>query len=314
MENKEKNFISAVVYVHDSEKEIKKFLTVLKDVFEHNFEHSEIICVNDCSKDSSVSMIREISKEAKSTSIAVVNMSYYHGLEASMNAGMDLAIGDFVYEFDSAVLDFEDSEIMSIYKRSLQGYDIVNASAERKQKFTSNLFYYIFDKFTDISYKMYTESFRVLSRRAINRISSMNKTVPYRKALYANCGLKIDNKKYKPLDTDMDTNFTSKQDRKYRRRLALDSLILFTDFGYSFSVAMTSIMMITTIVMGFYSILVYIQGTPVAGWTTTILFLSFCFLGLFGILTVIIKYMQILLDLIFKKKHYSFESIEKLTK
>ena len=53
---------------------------------------------------------------------------------------------------------------------------------------------------------------------------------------------------------------------------------------------------------------------PVAGWTTTILFLSVVFFGLFAILTVIIKYLQIIVDLVFKRKHYSFESIEKLTK
>lgn len=54
---------------------------------------------------------------------------------------------------------------------------------------------------------MSTESFRVLSRRVINRIDSMNKTIPYRKVVYANCGLKTDNIKYQvvnrvPLSTD----------------------------------------------------------------------------------------------------------------
>lgn len=37
------------------------------------------------------------------------------------------------------------------------------------------------------------------------------------------------------------------------------------------------------------------------------------FFGLFGVLTIIIKYLQLLVDLVFKRKHYSFESIEKLT-
>ncbi|MBP5698481.1 MAG: glycosyl transferase family 2, partial [Alphaproteobacteria bacterium] len=58
---------------------------------------------------------------------------------------------------------------------------------------------------------------------------------------------------------------------------------------------------------------VYFTRTPVEGWTTTILFLSFAFFGLFGVLTVIIKYLQIIVNLIFKRKTYNFESIEKLT-
>ncbi|MCF0130867.1 MAG: glycosyl transferase family 2, partial [Pseudobutyrivibrio sp.] len=59
---------------------------------------------------------------------------------------------------------------------------------------------------------------------------------------------------------------------------------------------------------------IYLIGSPVEGWTTTILFLSFGFFGLFGILTVIVKYLQIIVNLVFKRKRYSFESIEKLTK
>ena len=43
MANREKNFASAVVYVHNAEKRIKKFLKMLIGVMEENFEHSEII-------------------------------------------------------------------------------------------------------------------------------------------------------------------------------------------------------------------------------------------------------------------------------
>ncbi len=46
MINKEKNFVSAVIYVHNAEKTIKTFLETVIDMFEKNFEHCEIICVN----------------------------------------------------------------------------------------------------------------------------------------------------------------------------------------------------------------------------------------------------------------------------
>lgn len=313
MENKEKNFMSAVVYVHNDEKRIKEFLQTIIEVLESNFEHSEIICVNDCSDDGSVEKIKELSREGTTTSISVLNMSYYHGLEMAMNAGVDLAIGDFVFEFDSVCLDFAKTEIMKVYQRSLQGYDIVSASPDRKQKSSSNLFYYVFDKFSNLTYKMNTESFRVLSRRVINRISSMNKTVPYRKAIYMNCGLKTDNLKYSVIKEKI-SDKNDEQEKRYKSSLAVDSLILFTDVGYRFSIGMTTLMIFMTVFMAVYSWSVYILGTPIAGWTTTILYLSFCFFGLFGILTVVIKYLQILVNLVFKRKRYSFESIEKLTK
>lgn len=309
MENKEKNFISAVIYVHNAENRIEKFLSTIISVLEEHFEHSEIICVNDFSDDNSVQKIKQVSTQAKSTIISVLNMSYFHGLEMAMNAGMDLAIGDFVFEFDFTNMDYHPDEIMKIYIRSLEGYDIVSASPNKRQRASSSLFYFVFDKFTDISYRMGTESFRILSRRVINRISSMNKSIPYRKAVYLNAGLKTDNIIY---IVEKSTLVADKRERKYRRGLAIDALILFTDVGYKFSITMTILMMIMTIFMVIYSLITYLISTPVEGWTTTILFLSMAFFGLFGILTVIIKYLQLLVELVFKRKRYNFENIEKL--
>ena len=312
MENKEKNFVSAVIYVHNAESRIEKFLDVVINVMENNFEHSEIICVNDCSDDESVSVIKKVSERASSTSVSVINMSFFHGLELAMDAGMDLAIGDFVFEFDNTNLDFNPEMIMKIYRHSLTGFDIVSASPDKRERLSSKVFYKVFDKFSELSYDMTTESFRILSRRVINRISSMNRTIPYRKAIYAGSGLKTANIKYDVVRTD-NLQKDSKEDR-YRASLAVDTLILFTEVGYRFSFWMTSLMMLISVFMLVYTLVVYFIGHPIEGWTTTVLFLSVAFLGLFGILTVIVKYLQIIVDMVFKRKHYNFESIEKLTK
>lgn len=312
MENKEKNFASAIIYVHNAENRIEKFLGAIIDAMEKNFEHSEIICVNDCSDDKTVDKIKSCSDSATTTSVSVINMSYFHGLELAMDAGMDLSIGDFVFEFDNTTLDFDPEMIMKVYRHSLEGFDIVSASPDRKQRLSSQLFYKVFDRFTDISYEMTTESFRVLSRRVINRISSMNKTIPYRKAVYANSGLKTDNIKYEPKTNISES--VDKKENKYRSGLAVDTLILFTEMGYSFAKCMTFLMMFMSVFMVVYAIVVFANSQPVAGWTTTILFLAVAFFGLFGILTVIIKYLQLIVNLVFKRKHYNFESIEKLTK
>ena len=312
MGNKEKNFASAVIYVHNAENRIESFLSTVIGVMEDNFEHSEIICVNDCSDDKSVSFIKKMSNTATITSVSVINMSYFHGLELAMDAGMDLAIGDFVFEFDNTNLDFEPEMIMKIYSHSLEGYDIVSASPDRRERFSSRIFYKVFDRFSELKYQMTTESFRVLSRRVINRISSMNKTIPYRKAIYAGSGLKTDNMKYTPVNDRNRKN--DERESRYRKSLAVDTLILFTEVGYRASIMMTSLMMLLSIFMIIYTIAVYVAGLAIEGWTTTLLFLSVAFLGLFGILTVIVKYLQIIVDMVFKRKHYSFESIEKLTK
>lgn len=312
MENKEKNFVSAVIYVHNAQDRIEAFLRTIIEVMEDHFEHSEIVCVNDASDDRSLEIIKSASTLAHSASVSVINMSYFHGIELAMTAGVDMAIGDFVFEFDRTILDFDPELIMRVYRRSLEGFDIVSAVPDKTERLSSKLFYKVFRHFAELSGELSTESFRVLSRRVINRISSMNKMVPYRKAVYANCGLKTDRIRY--LANQRQTDGSDRKEERYRAGLAIDSLILFTNLGYEFSVRMTVLMMAISLFMIFYSIIVYAAGNPVEGWTTTILFLSVTFLGLFGILTIIVKYLQLLVEMVFKRKHYSFESIEKLTK
>ncbi len=312
MRYKEKNFASAVIYVHNAQDRAGDFLDAVMKVLEGNFEHSEIICVNDCSNDNSLQVIKNASTSARTTSISVLNMSYFHGVELAMNAGVGLSIGDFVFEFDNTVLDFEENLIMQAYERALQGYDIVSVSPDRKEKLSSRLFYKVFDCFADLPYKMETESFRILSRRVINRVSSMNKAVPYRKAVYANSGLKADVIKYAPKKGTVQRK--DQKEREYKLGLAIDSLILFTEVGYRFAIVMTCVMMLMSVFMAVYSIVVYAASNPVSGWTTIILIISVTSLGMFGILTIIIKYLQLMIHLMFKRKQYSFESIEKLTK
>ena len=229
-----------------------------------------------------------------------------------MNAGVDLSIGDFVFEFDNSILDYDLDEILKVYHTSLNGYDIVSATADVKQKWSSTLFYSVFNKFSAENAQITTESFRVLSRRAINRIDSLNKTIPYRKAVYVNCGLKTTNLKYSIVNNQQKN--MDKREKNYRADLAIDSLILFTNVGYRISLFLTLTMMVMALGMAVYCLIVYFSSTPIAGWTTTVLFLSAAFFGLFAILTIVIKYLQVLVDLVFKKKQYNFESVEKLTK
>ena len=161
-------------------------------------------------------------------------------------------------------------------------------------------------------YKIQAETFRILSRRAINRVKSMNVTIPYRKPIYANCGLQLNTVFYKSVK-NIHTKM-SKETNNTRKGLAVDSIVLFTDIAYKFSVSMAIMMMLALLITGIYAIYIFLCKQPVEGWTTIMLILSFAFLGIFGILTIIIKYLSILIDLIFKKQKYLIESIEKISK
>ena len=308
--NKEKNFISAVLYVYNNEKEIEKILTMVNGVLKNNFNKYEIICVNDASTDNTLKEIKEFATSLDDEVLSVVNMSYYQGVELAMNAGVDLAIGDFVYEFDNVICDYDEKVIMDVYSKCLEGFDIVSATSKSRKAKSSSLFYKIFNKYSNVEYEIHNESFRILSRRAINRVNSISRNIPYRKALYANCGLKIENIVY-----DSNKNLKRRYDRytkKNRMETAINSLILFTNIGYKISFIMSMLMILATIVVAGYTLFIFIANRAIQGWTTTMLFLAFAFFGLFTIMAIVIKYLEILINLTFKKNKYMIETIDKL--
>ena len=291
MKNKEKNFISAIVYIRNDEVMIEEFTKKLNRVLKDHFLKYEIIFVNDASTDNTIEKLKEVAKKIENATIHIVNMSYYQGKEMAMNAGLDLSIGDFVYMFDSALIDYDLEVVYQIYEKSLEGYDIVNATADKKGRISSRLFYKLFNKYANYEYKLDTYTFQIISRRAINRVYSISKTVPYRKAVQANCGLKMTTVKYK-----------SEALRKHK----LDKI------SYKIALTLSIIMILLTIGVGVYTIFTFVAAKPIEGWTTTMLFLALGFLGMFSILTIIIKYLSVILNLIFKKTNYLVESIEKI--
>ncbi|MBO4489574.1 MAG: glycosyltransferase [Bacteroidales bacterium] len=304
--NKEMNFISAVVYCCDDSNTIGSFIEQLNKTLCDNFLKYEIIVVNDASVDDSVDKVKSVSAQNKGGIITIMNMSHHQGLESSMNAGVDLSIGDFVFEFDTAVGDFDWSLLMELFHHSLKGYDIVSARPNRRKNVSSQLFYTIFNHYANLQYDLSTESFRVLSRRAINRVRSITESTPYRKASYANCGLAIDSLVYTP------TIKTKRKKYSGRKMMAIDSLILYTDVAYHVTVGLAAFMALITVAFGIFALFTKLYSHPVEGWTTIILFIAFGFSGLFIILAMALKYLQIIVSLVFRKKNYLFESIEKL--
>ena len=307
---KEKNFVSAAVYCCNCQSTIGVFLQNLNRVLRENFEKYEIICVNDSSSDNTVGAITDFCEKNAVKSLTVVNTSFAQGRESAMIAGLDMAIGDFVFEFDSDVMDFEPELIMQAYRNSQKGNDIVFACPTTGQRWTSKLFYSLFNRFSSSQNKIRTQRFSVISRRGINRVKSMGAKTVYRKAVYASCGLPVMHMDYTPAENAIVPDST----HRVKRELALNSLILFTDIGYKISLFLTVMMSLVLMAAGIYTVLVFLSANPVAGWTTTMLVMSFGFFGLFVILAFVLKYLSVILNLAFTQKQYIIESIQKITK
>lgn len=310
----EKKFISIVIYLHNAAAYLKFFLDTVLPVYEKNFEQFELVCVDDACSDGTVETLKSYveAKQIKAM-VSVVHMGFFHGLEGAMNAGRDIAIGDFVYEFDDIFVDYEPEVIMEVYHKLIEGNDIVAASSKGKLRLTSRVFYSLYNRTSRGKGKIGPETFRIVSRRAINRIKSMGQYIPYRKAVYMNCGLNTSTICYN--SKDVNVRIKNKTVASERTMLALDSFIYFTNALERISAIMCGIFLFLTMGMGIYIAFDIFNGTnTVEGWLSTMSFLAFGFFGVFALLTIILKYLSVLLNLIFRQQRYLVSDIEKVVK
>ena len=123
MNTKEKNFVSAVVSLHNDGARAVEFCRAAAAELEAHFAQYELVVVDDACTDDTVARLREWGRE-QAAPLTILHMSIFHGLEDAMNAGLDAAIGDYVYEFDSTELCYPASLIFEAYRTALTGNDI----------------------------------------------------------------------------------------------------------------------------------------------------------------------------------------------
>lgn len=302
--NKESNFISAVVYLQNGEEAVVPFFSELKAQLEEHFDYYELVAVNDGCTDGTVKQLKDWAAANLEKPLTILNMSLRQGLEPAMNAGIDAAIGDFVYEFDSLTMQYEAGLIWQAYQKALTGFDVVTVCPS-KQRATSKAFYRLFNAFSHSAYKLESDVFRLVSRRALNRVHAISDQLPYRKAAYAASGLACATLRF-------EGSAARQNEAKFDK--AIDSLALYTDAGYKLSLGISLAMLVLTLVALVYTVVVWASAEPVQGWTTTMLVLTAGLSGLFFILTVAVKYLNLLVGLVFKNQTYLIEGIEKLQK
>lgn len=303
-EGKESNFLSAAVYLNGCPEDVPAFLDVLYGQLDAHFEAYEILCVNDA-QPLCAEAAKAWSQTHQGVPLSLVNMSLRQGVELSMNAALDLAIGDFIVEFDTIQTPYPPALIWQCYQKALEGCDIVTAAPKKNRSVSSRLFYRLFNAFSGSVYPLQTDLFHLLSRRAVNRLKAQSVHMPYRKVAYAASGLKL-------AVLHFDGTAPSKE-ADHSLSQALDSLALYTNAAYKLSLGLSFVLLGVTVVMAVYALVLYLGAfKPIEGWTTTMLVMCGGFFGVFLILAIVLKYLSLLVELVFRRQSYLVESIEKL--
>jgi len=144
-------------------------------------EDYEIILVDDRSPDNSWEVMKVLSSQ--NPKIKSIRLSRNFGQHSAIFAGLTKTKGDWVVVMDCDMQD-QPKEIARLYKKALEGYDIVLGQREnRKDKFlkklTSRLFYKVFNYLSGANFDNNVANFGIYHQKTIKSILDMKDYVKF---------------------------------------------------------------------------------------------------------------------------------------
>ena len=141
----------------------------------------EIILVDDRSLDDSWEVMKSLA--AENDHLQIYRLSRNFGQHPAIMAGLSKAKGEWIVVMDCDMQD-QPKEIEKLYKKALEGFDIVQASRlVRKdgqlKKLSSKVFYKIFNYFAGIKINKEIANFGIYKRKVIQSIFQINDNIKF---------------------------------------------------------------------------------------------------------------------------------------
>lgn len=104
--------ITVIVPIYNVEKYLEK---CIDSIINQTYKDIEILLINDCSKDNSLEICKEMKK--KDERISIINLPNNHGVSYARNIGIENSNGEYIAFVDSD--DYIDSKMLEILMRNL---------------------------------------------------------------------------------------------------------------------------------------------------------------------------------------------------
>ena len=168
--------LSVVVPCFNEEESLAELSKRLRAVCAGCVDSFEIVLVDDGSSDATWQVVCALIAETRT--VVGVKLSRNHGHQLALSAGLSVARGERILIIDADLQD--PPELLPEMLRLMEeGVDVVygqRASRSGESAFkrgTATLFYRILDRLTDVKIPVDTGDFRLLSRRALEVLTSM---------------------------------------------------------------------------------------------------------------------------------------------
>ncbi|GHV15743.1 glycosyl transferase family 2 [Spirochaetia bacterium] len=255
----------------------KESYEILKNLEQKNI-HSEIIFVDDGSKDNTAKIIEEISQNDDRVHYIVFSRNF--GKETAMLAGLQKATGLFVVTLDGDLQD-PPALIPQMLESVISGEADCAGTRRVTRKgeppirsFFARIFYHIMGTLTDIEVVDGARDFRLMNRSYVNAILSLPERSRFSKGIFPWVGFRTKWFEYENIQRAAgETKWSFWKLFLY----SLDGIIAFSTKPLAIASVLGVLLFLLSI--GFIVFIVIrrsIWGDPVAGWASTVCLILFC--------------------------------------
>lgn len=232
----------------------------------------EIVLINDGSRDKSWQVMERLC--AADPHLVAINLSRNHGHQLALTAGLDLCSGAQILIIDA---DLQDPPELLVDMRATmvrEEADVVYAVRRKRdgetlfKKATAAAFYRALDHITDTPIPLDTGDFRLMSRRALDAFLAMPEQARFIRGMVAWVGFR---QVAFPYDRAERLAGETKYPLSKMIRFALDAITGFSTAPLRFASHASVILAAASLLLLVYIAWGYFEGTPVQGWTSTML-------------------------------------------
>jgi polyisoprenyl-phosphate glycosyltransferase len=266
--------LSVVIPIYNEEENIpelyNRLMVSLKQIVGY-----EIIFVDDGSSDDSFSLLKDIAAENKA--VKVIKFSRNFGQHPAISAAFSHARGNYIILMDADLQD-DPADIISLYERIGEGYDIVFTQIVNKErsllrKIYSLVYHFVFSKISGAKIPANIGTLRIFSRKVLKNINRYHE----RKILYGPLMTSI-GFKCSFLSVKKHSRLKGKTHYSFAKlfQMAVDSLSTYTRIPIAFMVYFGfSIAILSFFIAILLIIKKMLYGVEVSGYTSIIVSIFF---------------------------------------
>ncbi|MED9904779.1 MAG: glycosyltransferase family 2 protein [Lachnospiraceae bacterium] len=262
--------LSIVLPSYNEESNIENTERVLSALMEKEGIPYELVFISDGSTDATYAEI--VKASARNPHVKGAEFSRNFGKEASIFAGLQLALGDAVVVMDCD-LQHPPETIIQMFKLWKEGYEVVEGIKSSRgreslaHKLSAGLFYKIMSKLIKMDMNA-SSDFKLLDRKVVNVLLELKERNTFFRALTFWAGFRTTSVEYEV------------QERKFGKskwslislmKYAVTNATSFSTLPLQLVTVMGVCSILFSIILGIQTLVKYISGTAVEGFTTVIL-------------------------------------------